>query len=46
MMHYFAAHEEAGGFSHFPIDRDESDRMAIQCVADGLRNAGKGPNAS
>jgi len=41
MMHGFAAHEEAGGFSHFPVDKDESYRMAVQCIADGLPNAGK-----
>lgn len=44
MMHGFVAHEEAGGFSHFPIDRNESYLMAIQCVADGLQNAGKKQN--
>jgi len=44
MMHGFAAHEEAGGFSHFPVDKNESYRMAIQCVADGLKNAGKEQN--
>lgn len=42
VMHGFIAHEEAGGFSHFPADRDESYRIAIQCVADGLRAAGRG----
>lgn len=41
MMHGFVAHEEAGGFSHFPIDKNESYLMAIQCVADGLQNIGK-----
>lgn len=44
MMHGFVAHEEAGGFSHFPIDKNESYQMAIQCIADGIQNAGKGPN--
>jgi AcrR family transcriptional regulator len=44
MMHGFVAHEEAGGFSHFPIDKNESYRLAIQCVADGLQNAGKKQN--
>ena len=44
MMHGFVAHEEAGGFSHFPIDKDESYLMAIQCVADGLQNAEKKQN--
>lgn len=41
VMHGFVAHEEAGGFSHFPLDRNESYLLAIQCVADGLQNAGK-----
>ncbi|WP_458863133.1 TetR/AcrR family transcriptional regulator [Acidaminobacterium chupaoyuni] len=41
MMHGFVAHEAAGGFSHFPIDKNESYQMAIQCVADGLQNAGR-----
>jgi len=41
MMLGFVAHEEAGGFSHFPADKNESYHMAIQCVADGLQNAGK-----
>ncbi len=44
MMHGFAAHEEAGGFSHFSLDKNESYRMAIQCIADGLQNAGKKQN--
>lgn len=37
----FALHEQTGGFSHFPADKAESYRIAIQCVADGLRRAGK-----
>ena len=41
MMHGFVAHEEAGGFSHFPVDKNESYQMAIQCVADGLQKAGR-----
>ncbi len=40
-MHGFTAHEEAGGFSHFPADKNESYRIAIQCIADGLNAAGK-----
>ena len=44
MMHGFVDHEEAGGFSHFPIDKNVSYLLAIQCVADGLQNAGKKPN--
>lgn len=44
MMHGFAAHEEAGVFSHCPLDKDESYRMAIQCIADGLHNAGEKQN--
>lgn len=41
VMHGFAAHEQAGAFSHFPEDRDESYRLAVQCVAGGLRRAGR-----
>ena len=41
MMHGFVAHEEAGGFSHFPVNKNESYRLAIQCVADSLQNIGK-----
>jgi hypothetical protein len=44
MMHGFVAHEEAGGFSHFPADKNESYQMAIQCVADGLQNVRKEQN--
>ncbi len=40
VMHGFVDHEEAGGFSHFPIDKNESYLMAIQCVADGLQGVG------
>ncbi len=36
MMHGFVSHEEAGGFSHFPVNREESYHIAIQCVADAL----------
>ena len=38
----FAFHEQAGGFSHFPVDPDESFRLAVQCLSDGLRRAGGG----
>lgn len=40
----FAVHERAGGFSHLPVDENESYRIAIQCVADGLNRAGEGTN--
>ena len=36
----FAFHEQAGGFSHFPVDPEESFRIAIQCLSDGLCRAG------
>ena len=36
----FAFHEQSGGFSHFAVDQHESFRIAIQCVAHGLRKAG------
>ena len=40
VMGGFAFHEQSGGFSHFQIDQNESFRIAIQCVADGLRGTG------
>lgn len=40
MMVGFAFHEQAGGFSHFPVSQEESFHIAIQCVADSLRRAG------
>ena len=40
VMGGYAFHEQSGGFSHFPVDQNESFRIAIQCVADGLRKAG------
>lgn len=36
IMHGFISQEEAGFFSHFNIDEDDSYRMAIQCFLDGL----------
>ncbi|HJA94456.1 MAG TPA: TetR/AcrR family transcriptional regulator [Candidatus Eisenbergiella merdipullorum] len=45
IMYGFAAHEQAGGFSHYPADVDESYRIAIQCVVDGLHRAGNGGGA-
>lgn len=44
MMHGFVAHEQSGGFSHFPIDKDESYHLAIQVIADSIEKAGKGHN--
>ena len=40
VMGGFAFHEQSGGFSHLPVDQNESFRIAIQCVADGLHKAG------
>lgn len=37
----FAVHEHAGGFSRFPVDENESYRIAIQCISEGLHRAGK-----
>ena len=39
-MSGFAFHEQAGGFAHFPVNQDESFRIAMQCVANGLHEAG------
>lgn len=36
VMHGFVSQEAAGYFSHYPVDLDESYRLAIQCVVDGL----------
>lgn len=41
MMHGFIAHEQCGGFSHFPVHREDSYQLGIQCVIDGLHAAGK-----
>ncbi|WP_294562960.1 TetR/AcrR family transcriptional regulator [uncultured Traorella sp.] len=40
MMSGFAFHEQAGGFSYFPIDQDESFYIAMQCIANGLCQTG------
>lgn len=44
VMHGFVAHEQAGAFSHFPEDRDESYRLAVQYVVDGLCRTGREPH--
>lgn len=36
IMHGFVSQEDAGYFSHFNIDPDESYRIAIRCFLDGL----------
>ena len=41
VMHGFAVHEEAGWFSHSAVSREDSCRIALQCIEDGLRAAGK-----
>ena len=43
-MHGFAAHEIAGGFSHVPLGRDESYRIALEWIAAGLRAAAEEGN--
>ena len=37
VMHGFVAHEEAGGFAHFSAARDDSYRLAINCVIEGVK---------
>ena len=37
VMHGFVSQETSGYFSHFPVDLEESYRLAIQCVIDGLK---------
>lgn len=36
MMHGFVSEEKAGYFSHYPVDIDDSYKIAVQCVIDGL----------
>lgn len=36
MMHGFVSQEASGYFSHYPVDLEESYRLAIQCVIAGL----------
>lgn len=36
VMHGFVSQEASGYFSHYPVDLEESYRLAIRCVIDGL----------
>ena len=36
VMHGVVSQEASGYFSHYPVDLEESYRLAIQCVIDGL----------
>lgn len=36
VMHCFVSQEASGYFSHYPVDLEESYRLAIGCVIDGL----------
>ncbi len=36
VMHGFVSQEASGYFSHYPVDQEESYRLAIACVIDGL----------
>ena len=36
VMHGFISQEASGYFSHYPVDLEESYRLAIGCVIDGL----------
>ena len=36
VMHGFVSQEASGYFSHYPVDLEESYRLAIQCIIDGL----------
>lgn len=42
VMHGFVAHEEAGGFAYIGTPRDESYRVAIRCVIDGINKEDAG----
>ncbi len=41
VMHGFFAHENVGGFSLSSVNRDESYKIAISCVAAQMREAGR-----
>ena len=36
LMHGFVSEEQAGYFSHYPVSADESYKIAVLCVIDGL----------
>ena len=36
VMHGFVLQEASGYFAHYPVDLEESYRLAVQCVIDGL----------
>lgn len=36
VMHGFVSQEASGYFTHYPVDLEESYRLAVQCVIDGL----------
>ncbi len=36
VMHGFVSQESSGYFSHYPVELEESYRLAVQCVIDGL----------
>ena len=40
VMHGFVSQEASGYFSHYPVNLEESYRLAIQCIIDGLHKAG------
>ena len=40
LMAGFAFHEQGDGFSSFPVDRDESFRIAVRYMADALHQEG------
>jgi hypothetical protein len=44
MMHGFVAHEEAGGFSHFPIDKTRVIGWQFNVLRMACKNAGKKQN--
>lgn len=36
LMHGFISQEGSGYFSHYPVDAEESYRIAVQCIIDGI----------
>ncbi len=45
IVHGFISEEDAGFFSHLPVNADRSFEIAIQCYMDGLRQAERRANA-
>lgn len=42
LLHGFVTHLDTGRFSHFPVEPDETYRIAVACLADGIRKSAAG----